>query len=287
MDMEISSLLQKYKNKIKFIGAQNSKIAQIKQILRNAGDEKLFVMEGIWAHERALLTKIMVDSFLFCPDYIYSRETLQLVEKFINGSQEVYAVSKKVLTKLSERDGPDGLLSIGIFPDYRSDTLRLKEEAVIIVLDGLETPGNIGTILRTCDGAGVDAVLICNKKARITHPKLIKGSMGAVFSVPIIEFDSVDACQKWLEDRNFTIYLADPGADQSYSGFDYGGNIALILGNERYGISKVWYENGAQRLSIPMSGICDSLNVGVAASIITYEISVKKKMEIKHGKHLV
>ena len=140
----------------------------------------------------------------------------------------------------------------------------------------MENPGNIGIILRTCDGAGVDAVFICNKKARVTNPKLIKSSMGAVFRIPIIEFNDMNVCAKWLKAHNFSIYLADTRANETYKSFDYDGNSALVIGSERYGISGKWYSCNPHLLSIPMLGICDSLNVGVAASVITYEISMKR-----------
>jgi len=136
---------------------------------------------------------------------------------------------------------------------------------------------NIGTILRSYDGAKVDAVLVCNKKAKLTNQKLIKASMGAVFTVPIIEFSNAEACITWLSKHQFTIYLADTRADKAYKNYEYGGNTALIVGGERYGISKEWYSCESQLLSIPMHGICDSLNVGVATSIFLYELCMNKQ----------
>lgn len=278
-NIDVNHLLEKYKSKIMYIGPQNGKLNQIKHIINNTGPnpEKLFILEGIWAHGKAITTNIKIRSFVFCPECIYSNEAVEMAETFINKTDDVYVVSKKVFMKISERDEPDGLLSIGIFPVCSVDSLKIKDDAVIIVLDGLEIPGNIGTILRTCDGAGVDAVFICNKRARLTHPKLIKGSMGAAFVKPIVEFAGVDECKKWLAERGFKIYLADTRAEKYYNGFSYEGNTALIMGSERYGISREWYDSNINMLSIPMLGVCDSLNVGIAASIIIYEICMKKK----------
>ncbi|HPV01966.1 MAG TPA: TrmH family RNA methyltransferase [Clostridiales bacterium] len=135
-------------------------------------------------------------------------------------------------------------------------------------------PGISG--LSSDDGAGADAVFICNRRARITSPKLVKASMGAVFTVPVIEFDDTEQCIGWLKARNFNIYLADTKACRTYRESDYMGKTALVLGSERYGISEKWYSCGPKEISIPMMGICDSLNVGVAASVIIYEISMKK-----------
>jgi TrmH family RNA methyltransferase len=181
--ISMDNLLQKYKNKIKYIGAQHEKVNEIKHILKSAGSilEKFYIAEGIWAHQRILMSDKEIQAFVFCPEYIYSEEAIGMVKIFIARANEVYVVSKRVFEKLSDRDEPDGFMSIGIFNTCELDKLQCKNDAIIIVLDGLEKPGNIGTILRTCDGAGVDAVFICNKKARMTNPKLIKGSMGGFF----------------------------------------------------------------------------------------------------------
>jgi RNA methyltransferase, TrmH family len=277
----INSLVERYKIKIKHVGMQSDEINQIKRIINGncPDDEKLFAVEGIWAHQKLLSTNIEIKTFIFCPECIYSNEASLLVETFLKKTEEVFVVSKKVFGKLSERDEPDGLISLGKFPVYDIENCKLKTDPVIIVLDGLETPGNIGTILRTCDGAGVDAVLICNKRARITNTKLIKGSMGAAFVIPIVKFDCVNDCIMWLMARNFNIYLADTKADKTYKSYEYGGNTALVVGSERYGISEEWYNLNSNMLSIPMLGVCDSLNVGTAASIITYEICTKKNMK--------
>ena len=172
---------------------------------------------------------------------------------------------------------PDGLLSICRFPVKRPEDLVLPERAGVVVLDGLEIPGNIGTIIRTCDGAAIDAILVCNRRARLSHPKVIKGSMGAAFRIPIVEFETGVDCAAWLRENGFSIYLADTRAEKTYYDYAYSGRSALIMGSERYGIHKEWYQNDPNMLMIPMLGICDSLNVGVAASILIYEMSLKIK----------
>ncbi len=273
-------LTQKYRSKIKNIGMQSDVISQIKAVINGScpDAEKLFSVEGIWAHQKLFDTNIKIKAFLFCPDFLYSNEALALADTFLARAENAYMVSQRVFQKLSERDKPDGLITIGQFPSYDINQLNLRTDAVVAVLDGLEKPGNIGTILRTCDGSGVDAVFICNKKARITNPKLIKGSMGSAFVIPIVEFKTVDDCILWLMAQNFNIYLADSNGDKSFKCYEYAGKSALVLGSERYGLSEQWYSSKPNILSIPMLGICDSLNVGTAASIILYEICMKKRI---------
>jgi TrmH family RNA methyltransferase len=275
-NIQMNKLFNKYRSKIKHIGSQHPVMNQIKHIQNNTSDdsERLLVAEGMWAHQKLLKTELNIRCFLVCPELIYSNEGLELVEDFINKAEETIILSIKLFEKLSDRDGPDGLVSIVRMPNFDINKLVLKDNALVLILDGLENPGNIGTILRTCDGAGVNAVFICNKKARLTNPKLLKSSMGALFTIPIMEFVDTIECIKWLKAHDFNIYLADTRADKSYKDYNYNGNTVLVIGSERYGISEEWYTCNPQLISIPMLGICDSLNVGVAASILTYEISM-------------
>jgi len=280
----INRVLERYRAKLNWIGAQSEKISEIKRIVsgRCPDSEKRFAVEGIWAHDKLLQAGLGVESLLLCPDYIYSDEAVRLVETWVERTEEVYIVSSKIFQKLSDRDEPDGLLSVGRLPIREPRQLQLPKDAVIVVLDGLENPGNIGTILRTCDGAGVDAVFVCNPRARMTNPKLIKGSMGAVFVVPIVEFGDAGACLTWLRERNFAVYLADTRANKTYKDYDYRGNTALVVGCERYGVSENWYDGESRMLSIPMRGVCDSLNVGTAASVCVYEICMGKAVRKSH-----
>ena len=244
------------KNKIEAIGVQNGKIKEVLALINNTKPNKnnFFVIDGIWAHEKALNNDLEVDSFIYCPEVITSHEAMNLIESFFMRAKKTYEVSLKTFMKICEKDDPKGMISICKFP--LSD-------------------------LRTCDGADIDAVFICNRRARITHPKIVKGSMGAAFTKPIVEFSSVEECKAWLKKKNFKIYLTDTRATKTYFEEDYEGRVALIVGSERYGITKPWYEGDYEMIMIPMLGQCDSLNVAIATTIIAYEASLKQKGFIK------
>ena len=238
----------------------------------------LFVAEGIWIHKLMLSAKTTVRAFIVCPELIRTEEMTSIVEAVASCAAELYTVSQKTFLKLSERDKPDGVLSIAELPRYTPDDIKTDRSSVVLVLDGVEIPGNIGTMIRMADGAGVDAVLICNRKARMTHPKLIKGSQGAVLTVPFCEFETPKACYDWLKSRGFTMYLADTRAQHYYYDEPFKKKTALVMGSERYGISREWYSYDYDMIAIPMLGKCDSLNVGVAATVLCYDACMKNKM---------
>lgn len=262
------------------IGESNPKIKQIKGIISNTkpNPEKLFIAEGIWIYKKLIEFNTFVKSIIICPELIYTFEAVSLLEKLTENVNDCYIVSSKTYEKISERDKPDGLMAIAMLPSCDINSFKHTVNSTVLVLDGVEIPGNIGTMLRMADGAGLDALLICNRRARLTHPKLIKGSMGAVLTVPIYEFIDVAACKKWLSNNNYTVYLTDTRATKYYFEEQFNCNTALVMGSERYGITREWYDETAKLISIPMLGKCDSLNVGVAATVIAYEAAIKNKL---------
>ena len=125
------------------------------------------------------------------------------------------------------------------------------------------------------DGTDTDAIIICNRKTRLTHPKILRSSQGSCFKIPIVEEEATSVIE-WLTKNHYKIILTDTDAENFYFDENYKGKIAIIMGSERYGISKEWYGIGAKSVKIPMFGDCDSLNVGIAATLILYEAAISR-----------
>lgn len=278
----MQNILQKYH--FHAIGEQNGKIKQLKGIIQNSkpNPNHLFFCEGIWQLSLCEKLNTPIDSLFICIELIKTEQAKTLIGKLAMRAENLFTISKKTAEKITERGQIDGLMAIAQLPQHTLHTFQPAKNAVILVLDGLEIPGNVGTILRLADGAAIDAVFLCNKKVRLTHPKLIKGSQGAILSVPLFQFESVQMCIQWLQKKNFTIYLADTRAEKYYYQEPFGKKTAIVLGAERYGISKEWYTTAHIKIAIPMLGNCDSLNVGVAATILAYEATKKNKFLTKN-----
>ncbi len=266
------------------IGEANPAVKQVRAVAGNTkpNPHRLFVAEGIWILGMCEKFSAPVESLLLCPEHIRTPEAVALAEKLARRTERRFVVSAKTFEKISERGQPDGLLALAQLPAHDLTAFRPGQDAVLLVLDGVEIPGNIGTMLRMADGAGLDGVFLCNRKARLTHPKLIKGSQGAVLSVPLFEFATVESCRAWLAENGFTVYLADTRAKLYYYDEPFGKKTALVMGSERYGISREWYDGSYEMIAIPMEGDCDSLNVGVAATVLAYE-AVKKNKFLPRG----
>ena len=261
------------------IGEQNPAIKRIKGIIDNSkpNPEKLFFAEGIWIHKLILSSGARVASFVICEDFIKSDEVRQIVAEMAKVAEETYSVSAKTFLKLSERDNPDGLMCLASIPIRKIEDFKPQKVSTILIMDGVEIPGNVGTMLRMSDGAGVDAVFMTNRKVRLSHPKLIKGSQGAILTVPVYDFESVDECYEILKKFGYTLYLADTRAELTYYDTKYEKRTAIVVGSERYGINRRWYDFDNKMVSIPMFGKCDSLNVGTAATVLIYEVAVRQK----------
>lgn len=285
MDENIGIIKEKLLSSFRFyaVGEGHSIVRHIRDLRSNSkpNPEKQFVAEGIWINKLLDSAGLRLRAVLLCPDLIRTAEVAALARRLCEKCDQRFTVSEKAFAKIAEKERPDGLLSVAYLPQYSFEDLRFGPKSVVLVLDGVEIPGNVGTMMRVADGAGLDAVLICNRKARMTHPKLIQASMGSLFTLPFAEFADGDACCDALEKAGFEIYLTDSRAQRAYYEYPYGGKTAFVMGSERYGISEAWYSRNVKLLSIPMFGNCDSLNVGVAATVVSYEASLKNKGLLK------
>lgn len=268
---------EKYNGKWRLSGKNAAVIKKISSIVNNtkSNPEKLVAVEGIWAANQLLKYNVIIQAVILDLESIKTPEAFKIMTDLSDISEEIHIVSNSTFRKLIEVGTSAGIFVLAKFPQKQLKDLNPKKHEVITVLDGLEIPGNIGTIIRSCDGTNTDAVIICNKKTRITHPKILRSSQGSCFKIPIVE-DESSAVIDWLRKNNYRIILTDTDAEKYYYEEDFKGRIAIVMGSERYGISREWYDVEQESIKIPMYGDCDSLNVGIAATLILYEAAIKR-----------
>lgn len=242
----------------------------------SSGRDRLLIADGVWAHDVLLAGGARIETFLWCPEAAYSDQAQALAQDAAARADAAYRISERTLARISDRDKPDGLVSVVELPTWGSEVLSLGADALVAVADGLETPGNVGTLIRTLDACGADALLVCNRRTRLTHPKVFRGSHGMVLTVPHLELADVDASVGWLRERDFSVHLADASGAQHYRRADWSGRTAIVFGSERFGIAAKWYDHGFDRVAVPMLGRADSLNVSVSASVLLYEARAQK-----------
>src|SRR4029453_9422484 len=191
------------------IGLQHPQIRLLRRVLNNAGPQARgrFVAEGLWAHNVLLDLGAEIELFLWCPEAAYATEAHTRSVQIAARAARAYRVAPRVLAHLTERDRPDGLISLAALPRWDPDRVPLGRRSLVLVADGVEIPGNLGTLLRTLDACGGDALMLTNRGARLNHPKVFRGSRGMLRRVPIIDLGEPDAAIRWLRERDFTVYL--------------------------------------------------------------------------------
>ena len=237
---------------------------------RKPNPNRWVVLSSYDSIQKAIKANLKMDYFLYCQEVSKASEIPALLDQLdhVKG----YLISQKVYeTIIDKEETKFGVMVVAAFPVLTLEQLPIKDSMRIVVLDGLEVQGNVGTIIRSADGAGIDAVILTNKRIRLTHPKFMRASMGTALFVPIVQAEIAETMY-WLQKHGFTMILTDTSANMNYYDVEYDGNIAIVAGSEKFGVSKELYQySNITLVKIPMLGEADSLNVGVSTSIVIYQ----------------
>lgn len=248
---------------------QNPFIKLLVQLQEKAKSRKqtgTFLIEGKREIELALKGNYELETVLFLPEIISEEE----INKLTNQQLNVIEISKDVYQKLAYRDSTEGIIAVAKSKSLQLSDLELKENPLILVLESIEKPGNIGAMLRTADAANIDAVIIANPKSDIYNPNNIRSSVGCVFTNQIAICTTEEAIA-FLKENKIAIYSATLQNSNEYHKESYTSATALVVGTEATGVSQTFRDNSTQNIIIPMQGEIDSMNVSVAAAILLFE----------------
>jgi TrmH family RNA methyltransferase len=251
---------------------QNPRVKQLVKLRdRRPRDEAgVFLVEGYREIRRALEKKVPLAEVYFSPDWFLGENEPALLEQAEAAGARLFELSKDAFAKVAYRERPDGLLAVA--PQWRRalSDLTLPAAPFLLVVEAIEKPGNLGTILRSADAAGCDAVIVCDPVTDIFNPNVVRASTGVLFSVPLVVEES-QRVLAWLRERNVRTIATTPSATTLYTDADLRGPLAVIMGSEQYGLSEFWLKNADLPVRIPMAGQADSLNVAMATIITLFE----------------
>jgi TrmH family RNA methyltransferase len=228
------------------------------------------LIEGYREILRAVDNGHPLRELFYCPDLFQGENNQALIDRAAATGATLLSCAPHVFEKLSYRDRPDGLLAVA--PQLRRTLadIDLSGTPLLVVAEAIEKPGNLGTILRSADAAGVDAVIVCDRCTDLNNPNVVRASIGTLFSVPVVETASADALAA-LRARGIQVVAATPHAERLYSEVDMTRATAIVVGTEQYGLSPAWIGAADAAVRIPMLGQADSLNVAAATTILLYE----------------
>ena len=243
---------------------QNARVKRLVQLQQKSSERRrsgLFVVEG----QRELM---------HCVEAGYEVEEVYMVEggdwKVEGFSPAIFTVSPQVYEKMAYRGSTEGVIATVRQRNLTLADLQLPANPLIMVLESVEKPGNLGAMLRSADAAKADAVVICDPLTDLYNPNLIRASLGAVFSVPVVACSS-EECIAFLKQRNIQILTAQLQDSSLYYDTDMRRATALVMGTESTGLTDIWRQAADAHIRIPMLGRMDSLNVSVSAAILLFE----------------
>ena len=232
-----------------------------------------FLIEGIREIELAIKGNYEIETILIC---------FEVIDKSFNPSifqsLNTIEISKEVYQKLAYRDTTEGIIAVAKTKSHQLLDLQLPENPLILVMESIEKPGNIGAMLRTCDAAKVDAVIIANPKTDLYNPNMVRSSVGCLFTNQIATA-STEETIAFLQQNNIHFYSATLQNSTSYHTQNFTKPTALVVGTEATGLTEPWREKATQNIIIPMQGEIDSMNVSVAAAILLFE--AKRQRDFK------
>lgn len=249
--------------------AQNPKVKLLLQLQQKSSERRkagLFVVEGRRELMHCLEAGFEVDTVFWCPAVEVGTEPLPTLPDKVR----VIEVSKDVYERVAYRGSTEGIVAEVRIRQRSLTDLLFGEEPLIVVVERVEKPGNLGAILRSADAAGVDAVIVCDPLTDLYNPNLIRSSVGGFFSVPCVTCSS-EACIEFLKQHDIQILTAQLQDSSLYYDTDMRRPTAIVMGTEATGLTEQWRRAADAHIRIPMLGRVDSLNVSVSAAVLMYE----------------
>ena len=249
--------------------AQNKVLKLRRQRTRNQQQET--IVEGFRAVRRAVENDYPLAELYICPALFLGENEAELIQQVNDTGTPVFEVAELPFKKMAYVERPDGLLAIA--PQIRA---RLRDhdafgKGFYVIAESIERPGNLGAIMRSADAAGVDGMIVCEAHTDIYNPEVVRASVGTIFTVPILEA-ATDEAISWCRENGIGILATSPQAKILYTDVNMQNPLAMVVGTEKYGLSKIWLDHADLQVQIPMFGQADSLNVATATTLLLYEV---------------
>jgi len=238
---------------------------------RTRDEQQTLVVEGYREVRRALDNGYALQTLFAAPEWFLGENESALIADAQAAGARIFTVAKAAFDRMSYRDRPDGILGLGPYvAQPLSSWADLPESPLLLVAEGIEKPGNLGTMLRSADAAGADAVLVCDAVTDVHNPNVVRASVGTLFTVPVFTSTSAEAVD-WLAAQGIRSFAATPSAESLYTDVDLSVAAACWIGTEQYGLQEATMAACDERVRIPMAGQADSLNASASGTLLLFE----------------
>ena len=232
-------------------------------------EQNRFVIEGLREIRLALTGGFLLTDLFYCPGII-SESDLQSLNFQSENNDALIEISVDVFNRMAYRKDSGGVIALAEPRRLGFSDIPLKKQPLLLVLETVEKPGNLGALLRTADAANLDAVIICDPQTDIYNPNAIRSSIGCIFTMPVVTTSSEEAIQ-WMRSSGIKMFGTALTATHHYHETNFSQPAAIIMGSEAFGLSKIWMDGSDDLIKIPMMGKIDSMNVSASAAIVIFE----------------
>ena len=244
---------------------------------RERRKQQLFIIEGKKEIELAVAAGYKIGNIFFCDEITRLEEVPQSLKE----DKLIIPVSKEVFDKIAIRESTGGIIAVAEQKAHLLAQIKLRKNPLVLILESVEKPGNLGAILRTADAAAVDAVIICDPQTDFYNPNVIRSSVGCVFTNQLAAVTSEEAI-RWLTKNQIKILCTSLQASKPYHEIDYTQPCAIVMGTEATGLSETWTKNAEANIIIPMQGKIDSMNVSNATAVVVFEAMRQRGFRIEN-----
>lgn len=252
----------------------NNQVKRVMQLNRKAKERKkqqIFVAEG-W--------KMFQEAPRNWLERVFVGENSWKEHKELLTGVDYEVVEEKIFAQMSDTMTPQGVLCLVRMPSYTEKDVVRGERPLCLVLEDLQDPGNVGTILRTAEGAGVTGLILTKNTVDLFNPKTIRSTMGSIYRMPFVYLDEMEGILSVFREKGIRTYAAHLKGNASYEEEDYTGGTAFLIGNEGNGLSAELAGRADRLIRIPMEGEVESLNAAVASSILMYEAGRQRRRKV-------
>jgi TrmH family RNA methyltransferase len=236
-----------------------------------------FLIEGMRLCEEMANSNWETESVLFTSSFKNSSNGKKLLQKFERGNVKTIPVKPEEIKKLSDTVTPQGIIAVIKIKEFSLNELWSEASNIILALDAIRDPGNVGTLIRTAAAFGIDGVILSSDTVELYNPKVVRSTMGSIFHLPIYDEVDLEKTIPQLKKRNFKIYGTDVREGKDLEELDCSGKICLVIGSEAEGLNKSLLDLSDEIIRIPIFGRAESLNASVAGGILLYEITKTKR----------
>lgn len=257
--------------------ANNGQIKYI-NLLKNKAkarqEDRTFVVEGIRMFEESREEDNLIKSYF--SETFYDIKSKEDLDYFQDLSYEI--IQDSLFKKISDTSTPQGVLALVQAPEYHLKNIIKNPKSNLLLLENIQDPGNLGTMVRTAEGAGFNGIVLSRDSVDMLNPKVIRATMGAIYRMPYVYVDNFEETLKQIQNNNISIYAAHLEGAQSYDNLDYPSKCGIIIGNEGNGITKRTAEIADKLIKIPMKGKVESLNAAISAALIMFEVARQRRV---------